>query len=49
MKCKARLGYSSIVWDDCSEQDKTSNGRFQNEAAHIVTGVTKCTSISKPV
>ena len=39
------LEYSSIVWDGCSEQDKTSLERLQNEAARIVTGLTKSTSI----
>ena len=39
------LEYSSIVWDGCSEQDKTSLERLQNEAARFVTGLTKSTSI----
>ena len=38
------LEYSSIVWDGCSEQDKTALERLQNEAARIVTGLTKYTS-----
>ena len=38
------LEYSSIVWDGCSEQDKTALERLQNEAARIVTGLTKSTS-----
>ena len=29
--------YSSIVWDGCTEQDKTALERLQNEAARIVT------------
>ena len=37
------LEYSSIVWDGCSEQDKTALERLQNEAARIVTGLTKST------
>ena len=40
------LEYSSIVWDGCSEQDKTALERFQNEAARIVTGLTRSTSIA---
>ena len=39
------LEYSSIVWDGCSEQDKTALERLQNEAARIVTGLTKSTSL----
>ena len=40
------LEYSSVVWDGCSEQDKTALERLQNEAAHIVTGLTRSTSIA---
>ena len=39
------LDYSSIEWDGCSEQDKTALERLQNEAARIVTGLTKSTSL----
>ena len=39
------LEYSSIVWDGCSDQDKNALERLQNEAARIVTGLTKSTSI----
>ena len=39
------LEYSSIVWDGCSEQDKTALERLQNEVARIVTGLTKSTSL----
>ena len=39
------LEYSSIVWDGCSDQDKNALERFQNEAARIVTGLTRSTSI----
>ena len=41
------LEYSSIVWDGCTEQDKTALERLQNEAARIVTGLTRSTSIVK--
>ena len=34
------LENSSIVWDGCSEQDKTALEKLQNEAARIVTGLT---------
>ena len=39
------LEYPSIVWDGCTEQGKTTLKRFQNEAARIVTGLTRSTSI----
>ena len=39
------LEYSSIVWDGCTERDKTALERLQNEAARIVTGLTRSTSI----
>ena len=42
---RSLLEYSSIVWDGCSEQDTTALERLQNEAARIVTGLTKSTSI----
>ena len=40
------LDYSSIVWEGCSEQDKTALERLQNEAACIVMGLTRSTSIA---
>ena len=39
------LEYSSIVWDGCTEQDKNTLELPQNEAALIVTGLTRSTSI----
>ena len=33
------LGYSSMVWDGCSEQNKTALESLQHEAARIVTGL----------
>ena len=39
------LEYSSIVWDGCTEQHKTAFERLQNEAARIVTCLTRSTSI----
>lgn len=39
------LEYSSIVLDGCSEQDKAAMEKLQNEAARIVTGLTRSTSI----
>ena len=43
---RPQLEYSSIVWDGCSEQDKTALEKLQNEAARIVTGLTRSTSIA---
>ena len=39
------LEYSSIFWDGCSEQDKTALERLQHEAACIVNGLTRSTTI----
>ena len=39
------LEYASIVWDGCTEQDKTALEQLQNEATRIVTDLTKSTSI----
>ena len=39
------LEYSSIVWDGCSQQDSIALGRLQNEAARIVTGLTRSVSL----
>ena len=39
------LEYSSIVWDGCTEQDKNTLELLQNEAARIVTGLTRSTGI----
>ena len=40
------LEYSSILWDGYSEQDKAALEKLQNEAARIVTGLTRSTSIA---
>ena len=37
--------YSSIVWDGCSQQDSISLDRLQNEAARIVTGLTRSVTL----
>ena len=39
------LEYSSIVWDGCSQQDSESLERLQNEAARIVTGLTRSVTL----
>lgn len=39
------LEYSSVVWDSCSKQDSIVLDRLQNEAARIVTGLTRSVSI----
>ena len=36
--------YASVVWDGCSEQDSQSLQRIQNEAARMVTGLTRSVS-----
>lgn len=38
--------YSSIVWDGCTEQDKNALEILQNEAARIVTGLTRSTTLA---
>ena len=35
------LEYPSIVWDGCTVQDSNALEKLQNEAARIVTGVTR--------
>ena len=37
--------YASIVWDGCSEQDSVLLQRVQNEAARLVTGLTRSVSL----
>ena len=39
------LEYSSIVWDGCSQQDSIALDRLQNEAARIVTGLTRSVTL----
>ncbi len=39
------LEYASVVWDGCTEYEKTSLERIQYEAARIVTGLTRSASI----
>lgn len=41
------LEYSSIVWDGCSEYDSNTLEKIQNEAARIVTGLTRSVSLDK--
>ena len=41
------LEYSSIVWDGCTTQDLNSLEKLQNEAARIVTGLTRSVSLEK--
>jgi hypothetical protein len=41
------LEYSCIVWDGCTQYEKDSLERIQHEAARIVTGLTRSTSIRK--
>ena len=37
--------YASVVWDGCSEQDSQILQKIQNEAARIVTGLTRTVSL----
>ncbi|MCG7882888.1 MAG: hypothetical protein JAY96_15005, partial [Candidatus Thiodiazotropha endolucinida] len=39
------LEYSSIVWDGCTNQDRDSLEKLQNEAARVVTGLTRSVSL----
>ena len=38
--------YASVVWDGCSEQDSQTLQKIQNEAARLVTGLTRSVSFS---
>ena len=38
---------SSIVWDGCTSQDLNSLEKLQNEAARVVTGLTRSVSLEK--
>ena len=33
--------YASVVWNGCSEQDTVTLQKVQNEAARLVTGLTR--------
>ncbi len=39
------LEYASVVWDGCSEYEKSALEKIQHEAARIVTGLTKSVSL----
>ena len=39
------LEYSAIVWDNCSAQNSNTLEKLQNEAARIVTGLTRSVSL----
>ncbi|MCG8095193.1 MAG: hypothetical protein JAZ17_16505 [Candidatus Thiodiazotropha endolucinida] len=39
------LEYSSIVWDGCTVQDRQTLEKIQNEAARVVTGLTRSVSL----
>ena len=41
------LEYSSVVWDGCSSQDSNALEKLQNEAARIVTGLTRSVLLRK--
>ncbi len=40
------LEYSSVVWDGCSDYEKSTLEKIQNEAARIVTGLTRSVSLA---
>ena len=37
--------YASALWDGCSEQDSVTLQKVQNEAARLVTGLTRSASL----
>ena len=37
--------YASVVWDGCSERDSQTLQKIQNEAARLVTGLTRSVSL----
>lgn len=39
------LEYASVVWDGCEEYERNSIEKIQNEAARIVTGLTRSVSL----
>lgn len=41
------LEYSSIVWDNCTVEQANSLEKLQNEAARIVTGLTRSVSLER--
>ena len=41
------LEYASIVWDGCAAQNSDILDKIQNEAARIVTGLTRSVSLNK--
>ena len=41
------LEYASVIWDGCYEQDSVTLQKVQNEAARLVTGLTRSVSLEK--
>ena len=41
------IEYSSVVWDNCSDQDAYALEKLQNEVARIVTGLTRSILLDK--
>ena len=39
------IEYASVVWDSCTVYEKENIEKMQNEAAHLVTGLTRSVSI----
>ena len=42
---RPKIEYASVVWDGCSQYEKDSLDKIQNEAARIVTGLTRSVSL----
>ena len=40
--------YASVVWDGCSEPDSQTLQKIKNEAARLVTGLTRSVSLEHP-
>ena len=41
------IEYSSVVWDNCTDQDAYAQEKLQNEAARIGTGLTRSVSLDR--
>ena len=40
------LEYGDVIWNNCTEYEKSELDKIQNEAARIATGATKLVSIN---
>ena len=39
------LEYGDVIWNNCTQYEKTESDKIQNEAARIATGATKLVSL----